>query len=73
MEGKKKCLSPCMKHIAAFALIFFCSSLFSPVAYSQDFSSIDTDLQTLENLNGRRGHPAGIINFLTIDKPRSLL
>ena len=39
-----------MKHIAAFALIFFCYSLFSQAAYSQDFSSIDNDLQTLENL-----------------------
>jgi hypothetical protein len=50
MEGKKKCLSACMKHIAAFALIFSCYSLFSPVVWSQDFSSIDTDLQTLEAL-----------------------
>jgi septal ring factor EnvC (AmiA/AmiB activator) len=33
-----------------FALIFFCSSLFSQAVWSQDFSSIDTDLQTLENL-----------------------
>ena len=39
-----------MKKSTAFALIFFCYSLFSPVAYSQDFSSIDTDLQTLEAL-----------------------
>jgi hypothetical protein len=39
-----------MKPIAAFALVFFCSSLFSPVVYSQDFSSIDNDLQTLEAL-----------------------
>jgi hypothetical protein len=39
-----------MKKSTAFALIFFCYSLFSPVVWSQDFSSIDTDLQTLENL-----------------------
>jgi len=34
------------------AVICFCvfSSLSSPVAYAQDFSSIDNDLQTLESL-----------------------
>ena len=31
-------------------LVFFCSSPFSQAAWSQQFSSIDTDLQTLENL-----------------------
>jgi len=33
------------------AVICFCvfSSLSSPVAFAQDFSSIDNDLQTLEN------------------------
>jgi len=39
-----------MKNLTAFALLFFCFSLSSPVAYSQDFSSIDSDLQTLESL-----------------------
>ena len=39
-----------MKNLTAFALIFLFYSLFSPVAYSQDFSSIDSDLQTLESL-----------------------
>ena len=38
------------KNPIAFALLFFCWPLFSPAAFSQDFSSIDTDLQTLENL-----------------------
>jgi septal ring factor EnvC (AmiA/AmiB activator) len=35
---------------AAFVLFFFCFSLFSPGVYAQDFSSIDNDLQELENL-----------------------
>jgi septal ring factor EnvC (AmiA/AmiB activator) len=35
---------------AAAAICFFLFSLFSQAAYSQDFSSIDTDLQALENL-----------------------
>ena len=40
-----------MKQSIAFALCFCVfSSLSSPVAYSQDFSSIDNDLQTLESL-----------------------
>jgi hypothetical protein len=39
-----------MKNLTAFALLFFCSSLFSPVVWSQDFSSIDSDLQALEDL-----------------------
>ena len=34
----------------AFALIFLCSSPFLQDAWPQDFSSIDTDLQTLESL-----------------------
>jgi septal ring factor EnvC (AmiA/AmiB activator) len=33
-----------------FALIFLCSSLSSQAVWPQDFSSIDNDLQTLENL-----------------------
>jgi len=36
--------------ISVLVLFFFCSSLFSPAVYSQDFSSIDNDLQELENL-----------------------
>jgi septal ring factor EnvC (AmiA/AmiB activator) len=39
-----------MKKSAVFALVFFYYSLFSPVVWPQDFSSIDNDLQTLENL-----------------------
>ena len=35
---------------SVFALFFFCSSLFSQAVYAQGFSSIDNDLQTLENL-----------------------
>ena len=31
-------------------LVFFCSSPFSQAVWSQQFSSIDTDLKTLENL-----------------------
>ena len=34
----------------ALTLFFFCSSLFSQAVLSQDFTSVDTDLQTLENL-----------------------
>ena len=41
-------LSKRLKKIALFLLLFFC--LFSQAAFAQDFSSIDTDLQTLENL-----------------------
>ncbi|GBU28742.1 hypothetical protein R84B8_02302 [Treponema sp. R8-4-B8] len=39
-----------MKQTIAFALFFIFSSLSSPVAYAQDFSSIDNDLAQLENL-----------------------
>ena len=39
-----------MKFFTAFGLCFFCYSLFSQAAYSQDFSSIDSDLAALENL-----------------------
>ena len=39
-----------MKNLTVFALLFFCFLLSSPVAYSQDFSSIDSDLQQLESL-----------------------
>ena len=39
-----------MKHFSAFVLCFFCCSLFSRALYAQDFSSIDRDLQQLENL-----------------------
>ena len=38
------------KHFFAFALFCIFSSLFSQAAFSQGFSSIDTDLQALENL-----------------------
>ncbi|WP_461255547.1 hypothetical protein [Treponema sp. R80B11-R83G3] len=36
-----------MKQFVAFALFCIFSSLFSQAAYSQDFSSIDNDLQTV--------------------------
>jgi len=39
-----------MKQSIAFALLCTFFSLSSPAAYSQDFSSIDNDLQTLESL-----------------------
>ncbi|GBU29195.1 hypothetical protein R84B8_02759 [Treponema sp. R8-4-B8] len=39
-----------MKQSIAFALFCIFSSLSSQVAFSQDFSSIDNDLQTLESL-----------------------
>jgi len=39
-----------MKQSIAFALFCVFSSLSSPVAFAQDFSSIDNDLQTLEDL-----------------------
>jgi len=39
-----------MKFFTVFGLCFFFCSLFSQAAYSQDFSSIDKDLQTLEDL-----------------------
>ena len=39
-----------MKPYAAFALSFSFSLLFSQAAFPQGFSSIDTDLQALENL-----------------------
>jgi len=39
-----------MKQFIAFALFFIFFSLSSPVAFAQDFSSIDNDLQTLEDL-----------------------
>jgi hypothetical protein len=35
---------------AAAVLCFFCSSLFSPGLSAEDFSSLDSDLQQLENL-----------------------
>ena len=38
------------KSIACAALCFLLSSLLPPAAYSQDFSSIDNDLQQLETL-----------------------
>jgi len=38
-----------MRQSIAFALFFIFFSLSSPVAFAQDFSSIDNDLQTLEN------------------------
>jgi len=38
-----------MKQSIAFALFFIFFSLSSPVAFAQDFSSIDNDLQTLES------------------------
>jgi len=37
-------------HLTAAVMCFILFSLSSPVAYAQDFSSIDNDLQTLENL-----------------------
>jgi hypothetical protein len=43
-----------MKQSIAFALLCTFFSLSSPVAYAQDFSSIDNDLQTLEK--------SGVIN-----------
>jgi septal ring factor EnvC (AmiA/AmiB activator) len=39
-----------MKQSIAFALFYIFFSLSSPAAYAQDFSSIDNDLQTLEDL-----------------------
>jgi len=39
-----------MKQSTAIALFCIFFSLSSPVAYAQDFSSIDNDLQTLEDL-----------------------
>jgi len=39
--------SPSLTAVVLFSIFF---SLFSLAAYAQDFSSIDTDLQTLENL-----------------------
>jgi septal ring factor EnvC (AmiA/AmiB activator) len=39
-----------MKFLSAFALCFFCSLLFSRAAWSQGFSSVDKDLEQLENL-----------------------
>ena len=39
-----------MKFFTVFGLCFFFCSLFSQAAYAQDFSSIDKDLQTLEDL-----------------------
>jgi len=39
-----------MKQFIAFALLCTLFSLSSPVAFAQDFSSIDNDLQTLEDL-----------------------
>ena len=39
-----------MKQFIAFALFFIFFSLSSQAVYSQDFSSIDNDLQTLESL-----------------------
>jgi septal ring factor EnvC (AmiA/AmiB activator) len=39
-----------MKFFTVFGLCFFFCSLFSQAAYAQDFSSIDSDLQTLEDL-----------------------
>ena len=39
-----------MKQSIAFALLCTFFSLSSPVAFAQDFSSIDNDLQTLEDL-----------------------
>jgi len=38
-----------MKHLTAIALFYIFFSLSSQVAFAQDFSSIDNDLQTLEN------------------------
>ena len=35
---------------ALIVLLFIFSSLSSPAVFAQDFSSIDTDLQALENL-----------------------
>ena len=39
-----------MKQSIVFALFYIFFSLSSPVAFAQDFSSIDNDLQTLESL-----------------------
>ena len=39
-----------MKNAKLFAALFFFSSLSPQAVYSQDFSSIDSDLQQLENL-----------------------
>jgi len=39
-----------MKFFTVFGLCFFFCSLFSQAAYAQDFSSIDSDLQALEDL-----------------------
>jgi len=39
-----------MKFTVVIALFFFCSSLFSQAAWSQDFSSVDKDLELLETL-----------------------
>jgi uncharacterized protein YukE len=40
----------CFARIAAIAICFFSCLHFSQVVFSQDFSSVDSDLQTLENL-----------------------
>ena len=39
-----------MKPFIAFAICFCCSLLFLQAAYSQDFLSLDKDLEALENL-----------------------
>ena len=49
-KRSKSCMKQTSVSKTAFALFFFCSLLFSRAAHSQDFSSIDNDLQTLENL-----------------------
>jgi hypothetical protein len=41
---------PLQRALFAFALFCICFLLFSPVVYAQDFSSIDSDLEQLENL-----------------------
>jgi septal ring factor EnvC (AmiA/AmiB activator) len=46
----KKPSNPHTARFTAAVMCFFFFSLSSQAVYSQDFSSIDTDLQTLENL-----------------------
>ncbi|GBU26697.1 hypothetical protein R84B8_00207 [Treponema sp. R8-4-B8] len=46
----KKFLNPYLKRFIAAVTCFFFFSLSSQAVFSQDFSSIDNDLQTLENL-----------------------
>jgi septal ring factor EnvC (AmiA/AmiB activator) len=49
-KKSKKYSKPYTAQFAAAVMCFFCSSLFSPAAWSQEFSAIDQDLAQLENL-----------------------